>query len=1527
MPDVGVLQLTIQDNSKAAGQGLDFLAGALGRIKTAVSGGINLEGVSSEVTKLATVINGAKGTSSIISKLGTMFNAISKFSQIKGFSMKADEIREYAQNLGSAADALERNEKLTERNRSDTNYWDNMLGTDNAKQAISKIEKNVDVFEDTISRAKEIADGSGNYCDTFMRMGAFTSTPGKDSSFSQLTTDIDGLDKVASTVFITVENHVDTATASVSKMKNEVSDLINYLDKPISYKGLRDVADITAGVTRNNTNIAAEAAKSFDDKFFARLDKVNSEIDKTFEALNNPPNAEKNWTSAAFDQAMGIKEQYEGLINEDTSIFNTPELIEYLELLEMARQDLADYGNEHERIEKQIQYNGATEERIKALEQMENSYYLALSAEQMFKAKIEEIISSNKTYTEGTKEATQATTEQSEAMQKVAEASASMNESSDNVKEKIKEAVAETDKLAESTNKAVWMAADYEQKFSAILAEKQQEAALAAQIRASQESSFYAEKPVIGMEQTNMMADNLTKLDLLKAQLQEAEIKYNQFVNELGAGASKTIKAGLDVQRLRDAIWQYNNALQESSDAQEEAETSAFSLSGAWSALKGAMTRMFPTLTGLMKRFKSMTTMRAMRYVIRQLAAGFSEGVQNVYQYSKAVGTSLAPAMDQAATALQQMKNSIGAAVAPVIQALVPVLQTVVNWLITGINYLNQFFALLNGQSTWTRALPEAAEAFEKNTKAAKGTSKAMKDLLADWDELNIIQSQNAGGSGSGTGKTAEEYKNMFEEVNSFDDKVKNALAFIDEHLGGLSEIIKKAGIALLGWKFSKAFAGLLGTLGKLVAGGAIVAIGLDLSYGAAYDAGAKGYFDTQDILRSIIGGLAAAIGGSLITTALGMGGVLGFGIGLMAAAVVTIVGYCQGEQDLKDKNKWGNLTWTQDQIEQFVREQFTFPVDAEIDVFDAHLKSETDAKNQVDEAVGKFNKSLEDAEHIVADIDTSTPEQKVAAVKQAAQDAQEAIKALQSLIDANENGLTYTLTNFTFKNAEGEDITADLLDSIQVSNTTLRNYFNNVGQDLAKLMLEGEKSGWKNGEMDAALELMASQKRIYDRAAELKDKMTFETQASSAVKGVVSRETALSIYEEQKKKLEEYEATVKKTVENEADNLMYLATLAESAAEEVGFDTEQGQKLHQAYLDYLADYNLIMDDLDGAVEDRLKETKQKMADEWSKVLLEVYGDDFVEAAKRLGNNGLYVATLGDSVFGDYEWDSINRRDIADSANRLYTILLQDMTAWNEDYNGLVNYYVGSLGGKLFDLISEDAKKVIAEKLLTHADNAGNAFQIFKAMFGLDEETAKRYIDPGYQDIWADALEEQPPVEFVPNVEVDENALLEQMKTEVEDALQDGQLDLDEQFDLMVKFSELGLGVNALDDVLKELEYNLDEEGYSTGRLNPKQFVASSTGIHGAYTPGGEAYSPYFVYPNQQATTSEDTIMSEEDYANAVETGASRANRDQNDILNSIMRGVEALLRKEWTVNVSPSSDWGNHNAKSGQAWYRVIGG
>ena len=166
--------------------------------------------------------------------------------------------------------------------------------------------------------------------------------------------------------------------------------------------------------------------------------------------------------------------------------------------------------------------------------------------------------------------------------------------------------------------------------------------------------------------------------------------------------------------------------------------------------------------TKLLRQFGRVAKMRAMRWAIRAITSGLKEGINNLYQYSKAMNGTFAGKMDAASSALLTMKNSIATAIAPLIEMLLPTLQKVVGWIREAANWLAQVFAQLNGQSTWTRAKDAVVE-YAEATKEAKDNTK---EMLASFDELNVIASES---TGSGSGKKAVDYKSMFEDVATFD--------------------------------------------------------------------------------------------------------------------------------------------------------------------------------------------------------------------------------------------------------------------------------------------------------------------------------------------------------------------------------------------------------------------------------------------------------------------------------------------------------------------------------------------------------------------------------------------------------------------------------------------------------------------------------------------------------------------------------------------------------------------------------------
>lgn len=305
--------------------------------------------------------------------------------------------------------------------------------------------------------------------------------------------------------------------------------------------------------------------------------------------------------------------------------------------------------------------------------------------------------------------------------------------------------------------------------------------------------------------------------------------------------------------------------------------------------LKNKVNSMFKPLSKLASEFWRVAKRMAIRAVIKQVTSAFSEGVENVYRYSRAIGSSFSTKMDSAASSLLQMKNSIGAAVAPAIEALIPYLQTLVNWFIEAVNYVNQFFALLNGQTSWTKAVKTTTKAYDEQTTSAKKASSAVKELLADWDELNIIQSTTSGtGSTGGTG-TATDYLKMFEQVSVFNQKVREIVNFIKDNFDTIKSIATTIGAAILAWKFSSGFTGVLGTL-SLLAAGLTAKLVFDVStlFTNQYlETGDEGWL-IADVLTTFIGGTLMS---KILQSVLGAkGGLIGIPLAFGISALATIV-------------------------------------------------------------------------------------------------------------------------------------------------------------------------------------------------------------------------------------------------------------------------------------------------------------------------------------------------------------------------------------------------------------------------------------------------------------------------------------------------------------------------------------------------------------------------------------------------------------------------------------------------------------
>lgn len=304
------------------------------------------------------------------------------------------------------------------------------------------------------------------------------------------------------------------------------------------------------------------------------------------------------------------------------------------------------------------------------------------------------------------------------------------------------------------------------------------------------------------------------------------------------------------------------------------------SLGGDFGGLKGVLDGVkswFLKATEPVRNFLSSLSRiagyRTIRAILKAITDAIKTGVTDIYEYSKAVGTTLAPAMDSAASAMLTFKNSIGAALAPAIESLIPVLEQVCGWLTTFNNKLAEVFAALSGKTTFTAAIATTTK-WGDETKKTTGAVKELKNQLMGFDELNVLNAPSSGGSGGGAASL--DYSSMFEErdvsaqLQEFNIRMKDIL-FNWDNLNA-ENVLQKLLTAfngviggVIGFTLAGPIGAVVGTLGG-------VAVGIGIS---------KMLFDGDGKLSAIeiMDSIAYALGAAL---SLGVGYVVGGSRGAM---------------------------------------------------------------------------------------------------------------------------------------------------------------------------------------------------------------------------------------------------------------------------------------------------------------------------------------------------------------------------------------------------------------------------------------------------------------------------------------------------------------------------------------------------------------------------------------------------------------------------------------------------------------------
>lgn len=221
-------------------------------------------------------------------------------------------------------------------------------------------------------------------------------------------------------------------------------------------------------------------------------------------------------------------------------------------------------------------------------------------------------------------------------------------------------------------------------------------------------------------------------------------------------------------------------------------------------AFTGRIERLATGVHRLFNSIRRVVLMRAIRAVLREITAGFKEGIDNLYQWSALVDGRFKASMDKIATSMLYMKNSLAAMVSPIINKLAPAIDFLVDRFVDLLNIVNQVFSALTGNDTWTKAIKYPVEYAEGMADAAKSTKEAAKELklfLLPFDELNVLTKDNPADTSTpgGAGQGGLNYAEMFEtrELEDWAKKIKDLIdqgdwygagAALAEHLNGIIE-------------------------------------------------------------------------------------------------------------------------------------------------------------------------------------------------------------------------------------------------------------------------------------------------------------------------------------------------------------------------------------------------------------------------------------------------------------------------------------------------------------------------------------------------------------------------------------------------------------------------------------------------------------------------------------------------------------------------------------------------------------------
>ena len=297
------------------------------------------------------------------------------------------------------------------------------------------------------------------------------------------------------------------------------------------------------------------------------------------------------------------------------------------------------------------------------------------------------------------------------------------------------------------------------------------------------------------------MADRFQMVERVVEDTAPALEEVSQSLEEVSVASSE---ASVHTQTLAQTEQQTAMATEENAKSTQR-ETTAVKANSVAKKSASKTTHSYSSALGkLAATFKRIVLYRAIRSMIMGFTKALKEGITNLYQYSKALGSAdgigFAKTMDSYASTVLKLKNAVATALAPVIQAIMPMLQKLAGYAIQAANALAHFFAVLGGQSEYYVAKDVAVEWGDAAADSIGGANDAAEELkrtLLGFDEINALDDPNKGGSGGGGGGGGGSSVNA---SDMFEKRKTEQLTGMWAKIAGWVETIKKDAEIVWGW-------------------------------------------------------------------------------------------------------------------------------------------------------------------------------------------------------------------------------------------------------------------------------------------------------------------------------------------------------------------------------------------------------------------------------------------------------------------------------------------------------------------------------------------------------------------------------------------------------------------------------------------------------------------------------------------------------------------------------------------------------